>query len=311
MKQHEWSGCFNFRQTAEFLQETFANANDIEVLLTTIDKAIRERPEAGAEARSLASRLANDDKPALVQAIREWFTEIRERHEDESYELLAKEIIRPDDCVITFNYDVSLDRQLMLAGVWEIGDGYGFPIEGLPTGTSVKLLKLHGSANWLAGIFAGMGLGSFAVGSGGAFGERPLIPDSELRFLGYEHSIDPRFPRGGATAIPPMILPSGCKQFYFETSFGREGESFWDSLWNEAEEALQRSDRVAICGYGLLPVDERACRLLLEGQLSASVEVCCGDDTARVVQKLRDCGRNARSAEHVLFQDWVASVVAK
>ena len=48
----------------------------------------------------------------------------------------------PGDTVITFNYDVSLDSKLRQSGKWAIGDGYGFRVEGLPTGSTVRLLKM-------------------------------------------------------------------------------------------------------------------------------------------------------------------------
>jgi hypothetical protein len=291
MRRHADSGCFSFRGAAESLEGSFGNTDDIEELLTRIDELI-DCSEPTADQRRARGQMANHDKPALVEAIREWFTEIRQQPA-ESYRLFAQEIVHPGDVIITFNYDVSLDRELKLADRWQIGDGYGFRMDGLPDGSQVKLLKLHGSVNWLAPVPLAEG--------------RPLLDCTELKFLGYPGQSDPLFPKDGMAAIPPMILPARCKKFYFDTSLGQKWKEFWDSRWHCAELALNRSGRVVICGYSLPPIDERACQLLLGTASSAHIEVCCGNDTERIVGQLRGSGRNALSARQRLFQDWVDS----
>ena len=97
--------------------------------------------------------------------------------------------------------------------------------------------------------------------------------------------------------------------FYFDTNLGREWEPFWDSIWRKASEVLVRSDRIAICGYGMPEIDERGRELLLKGSLTAAIEVCCGSDTDRGVQQLRGHGRQANAASEVFFEHWVASNV--
>jgi hypothetical protein len=265
--------------------------DNIERVLTRIDEitgAINK--EASGELLRIKGQLVNHDRPALVQAIREWFSELR-KQPAEAYELFAERVVQPGDCVISFNYDVSLEKQLKLAGLWEVGDGYHFPIEGLAAGSSVKLLKLHGSANWLDEI---------------SFETRPLIGGAELEFLGYV-KVDPEFPGSRSAAIPPLILPTACKRFYHETSFGRKREDFWNQLWAHATLCLNDSERVVLCGYSLPPIDDRACRLLLEGEYPGAVEVCCGDDTAHIVRQLGESGHRAQPAGQTLFQDWVKS----
>jgi hypothetical protein len=54
---------------------------------------------------------------------------------------------------------------------------------------------------------------------------------------------------------------------------------------------VRTSERIVICGYGMYPVDRRGCNLLLKGDLAGEVEVCCGGESARIVQQLRDHGR--------------------
>ena len=68
----------------------------------------------------------------------------------------------PNDAFITFNWDTLLDRALLDTGGWSPNDGYGLnfasvldgtwkkAVEGTPSfSTNWKLLKLHGSTNWL------------------------------------------------------------------------------------------------------------------------------------------------------------------
>ena len=292
MQRHADSGFYSFRCAAESLARRFGNTEDVEELLTKVDELIFDCPEPTAEQRRARGQVGNHDKPALIEAIREWFTEIRQQPA-ESYRLFARCIVQPGDVIISFNYDVSLDRELKLADKWQVGDGYGFPIDGLPDGSRVKLLKLHGSANWLARVPLQE--------------SRPLLCRSELSFLGYPSEVDPLFPECGVPAVPPMILPGRCKRFYFDTSLGSKWKGFWDRRWRSAELALNESERVVICGYSLPPIDERACQLLLGTTSSARIEVCCGDDTERIAERFRDCSRDAFPAPQGLFQDWVDS----
>lgn len=292
MKKPRTQVYFDYPSNAEYLEQRFGN--DIEALMKGIQKAVRRHEPDFA-------MMANFYKPSVEQAIREWFQEIHQRDQGHAYEAFASEIVRPGDCVVTFNYDIALDSQLRRAGKWAVGDGYGFSIEGLSRDSSMKLLKLHGSINWLAALFSPL------AGSGGVFGSRPVISDGDLLALGYENVIDPRYPRNGAAGIPPMILPTSRKQFFFDTNLGREWEPFWNRLWKAARKAVGTSDRVVIRGYGLYPVDRRGCNLLLKGKLPGEVEVCCGDDTDRIVEQLRANGRTASGAKQRFFEPWVFS----
>jgi hypothetical protein len=68
----------------------------------------------------------------------------------------------PNDTFVTFNWDTILDRALVDQGGWSPNDGYGISftatidgvwkdcVESVPAfATNWKLLKLHGSTNWL------------------------------------------------------------------------------------------------------------------------------------------------------------------
>jgi len=288
MDGHEDIGPFSFRQTAIFLRDHFQETEDIENLITAIEEMIARHPVIGQRPNEVV-HLCNCHKPTLIAAIRMWFEEIRVC-EAIDYERFARDIVAPGDCVLTFNYDVSLEPHMKNHGKWRLGDGYGFSMEGFENQSPVKVLKLHGSVNW-----------RFPVGWNG----RPWIDSSEIAFLGYPGCADSLYSGPIADTQRTMILPARCKQFYSQTSLGPLHKEFWDSLWFQAARGLQRSDDVLICGYSLPEFDQRACDLLINENYLASIEVCCGGDTQRVVERLRSSGRDAHAAEERHFDHWL------
>ena len=289
MDGHEDVGTFSFRQTAQFLRGLFNETEDIEILITAIEEMIASHQSLRPRPNEVVL-LCNCHKPALIEAIRSWFAEIR-LHGAGDYARFAQHVVEPGDYVLTFNNDVSLEAQLKKFGKWRLGDGYGFRKEGFEDQSPVRMLKLHGSVNW-----------RFPAGSD----DCPLIDSSEIEFLGYPGQTDPFFASpifdsgGGA-----MILPGRCKQFYSQTSLGLRHKKLWDCLWLQAAEALRNSDEVLICGYSIPEFDARAHDLLLNENYSASIEVCCGNDTQRIVEQLRTAGRNAHPANGTHFDAWL------
>ncbi len=64
-----------------------------------------------------------------------------------------------DDVIITFNWDTLIDKSLRNNTDWTVKDGYSLSpekvycdrwVEGVASGTKNKLLKLHGSTNWIS-----------------------------------------------------------------------------------------------------------------------------------------------------------------
>ena len=173
----------------------------------------------------------------------------------------------------------------------------------------MRLLKLHGSINWFATLFGGRT--GFFVAPDGAFSDRQAFCDDDLTALGYSGVMDPLFPRAGSAVIPPLILPTNRKKFYFATNLGPEWVRFWDRLWRQARKAIRESERIVICGYGMQPIDKRGCNLLLRGRLDGNIEVCSGSQSARIVKELRTHGRNARAAKESYFENWVAAQTSR
>src|SRR5216684_1309778 len=193
----------NYPPAAEFLEDFFGPIENIEDLATAIQDLIAKYENGTPEQRTKRALVANQ-YGVLKNAVRAWFAEIQQEAALTSlaYRGFARNIVAPGDCIITFNYDVSLDRELRLAGKFEAGNGYGFPVEGLPGESPTKILKLHGSTSWLALLFGGMTSG-YSYFQPGHTLSRPVIPKNELSFLGYADAIDLAFARGGA-ALPKM-----------------------------------------------------------------------------------------------------------
>jgi hypothetical protein len=293
--------------TAEFLEECFGARGNIEDLITAIECLI-EAYENGTREQRLQRSLVANKYSVLKNAVRAWFKEIQlgSALNSSTYGRFAQNVVAPGDCVITFNYDVSLDRDLRAAGKFDAGNGYGFRIEGLPSDSKTRLLKLHGSVNWLALLFSGSTSGVSQFQFGHTLGSRPVIGRDELSFLGYSSATDISF-RSDSAGMPVMIFPGRSKQFFFDANTGREYGGFWDDLWSQAQDALSTASRLVICGYSLPTADERACQLLLNAlPKHADVVVVSGNDTGGIVNRFKSAGYvRTKPGKKVFFGDWI------
>jgi hypothetical protein len=285
-----WAECI------EKLHELYGGLANFEQILTDLMECPPGSP---------ASELNKSERPYFVQSVRvcipEFFDDVR-RSSAPLYERLAREKIQDDDVVITFNYDIALERELKRAALWEIGNGYGFGlgIDGLPP-SRVTVLKLHGSTNWLLVPFDGM-TGVFQF-NGPPLGERPRIRGShEFEYLGYPSGVsDPLWPASASfPGMPAYILPVLNKNF-------KELEQFWDSLWDQAVTAVQSSERLVVIGYSMPEADERARKLILnEASREAQVSVCCGGSSDTICEQFRSLGfQHVESKGSARFQDFL------
>lgn len=165
--------------------------------------------------------------------------------------------------VVTFNYDVLVERMLTALGlVTEWADVYRVPLvsrqlgasAGLnfgvmnPPGPTLELLKLHGSTNW--------GYGGFNA------------PSSEVMCLlqsGQRWSRDSKAnesPRsmGMFDDLRPMIVPpTGTKNVFYSNAGLR-------AQWRHAATSLARASSVTIIGYSF-PATDLATRQFFSGSL--------------------------------------------
>ena len=298
MSKHE-----RYHDTADSIRETFGDSPNIEDVITELDSVIKsleglEKLEDRVQ-RSTAANL----RAKLGEVLPQWFTGIH-TNPAPAYQQFADKIVQPGDVVITFNYDDSLERELKRVGKWDVSQGYGFQIGKSQQPSPVLMLKLHGSINWLVSIFGGIRSGSFAIGDNRSLGESPCIATDYLKYLGCA-DMPGTFPGGGG--FPSLILPGRTKEFYYQTSFGLEHQEFFSWLWAQAAAALERADKVVLCGYSLLPVDERARDLLLKApRKGSSIVVVSGRDGTRIAQAFRDAGfQNAECYDSGYFETWV------
>jgi hypothetical protein len=256
------------------LFDLYGSLDNLEQILSELDEC-----PAGSRVASLTPAQRGLFDVHVRLGISEVFRSLR-RKPAPFYVRLAREKARPGDVVITFNYDVACERELKRAGLWEISDGYGFHLEGIPVPPSqVSILKLHGSVNWLEVAFGGR-RGLFQ-GSLNAFGSRPAIPAGEFEFFGYSsESRDPEAPLERFGALPAIITPTLKKRFYEQTPAGRELEPFWENLWAQARHALEASEKIVMIGYSMAAADEKARSLLLSSpNRHVNLEVFCGGRT--------------------------------
>jgi hypothetical protein len=249
---------------------------------------------------------------SLRVAIPEFFNSVRERPliGPDLYRLLARNKVRHGDAILTFNYDLAVERALKAEGLWEIGDGYGFsPGIGLIPTSKVKVLKLHGSTNWLAMLFDG-NMGFSQVSS--VYGLEPkLFRESDFSYLGYSNEVrDPRCKGVSRTGgEPTLILPTLHKNFFQQTTLGREWERFWNDIWGQAADALHSSEKIVIIGYSMPTADERARELLLEqSNPDAEILVFSGSGTNSIREAFRKKGcQNVKSYGHGRFEDFLSN----
>lgn len=239
----------------------------------------------------------------LKKAMREFFNCLSQ-NDACLYRLFALNHVQPGDLIITFNYDVSLERELKQANKWEIGDGYGFEI--FPTQTphsSVKVLKLHGSSNWQDLLSDKTGYGKAASS---VLLHRPVIEESDLGFLGYEIK-DPEFQLDLSYFAPTVLMPVLHKKFFTTTTWGHEREDFWNDLWNQAALALDASNEIVICGYSLPKADERARDLMFRHiNRKAPLTICCRGASETIRNGFQHHGFQHLKNTGSSFREWLS-----
>lgn len=221
------------------------------------------------------------------------------------------QVLSPDDVIITFNWDTLMDRALQAETGWSVDQGYCFsprqvfrngwnpPSPGFPR--APKLLKLHGSSNWITSYSAvhtgdfsltqscnpdtvwvvedaslpyDCYAGRFMPGYGRlSFGYYPPnIPDDRGRSApaGYAFmQVRPKHPlmpegssgSGGLDSMPLIIPPVRSKRYDL---YG----SLFTGLWAQAQAALTAADTILIIGYSFPQTDLKSIELFEQSSLS-------------------------------------------
>ena len=206
--------------------------------------------------------------------------------------------------VVTFNYDVLIERVLTSLGlVGEWADVYRVPLvsrqlgasAGLsygvmnPPGSTLELLKLHGSTNW---------------GYGGI-----NAPSSEVMCLlqsglGWSHvsntNESPRS-KGMFDDLQPMIVPpTGTKNAFYSNAGLR-------AQWRNAATALARASAVTIIGYSF-PATDLPTRQFFSGSLP-DVPITVVDRSPRAADTVEKIATSHKSLSRFVGDNAVADYV--
>lgn len=148
--------------------------------------------------------------------------------------------LKPKDVVITFNWDLSLERAL--DEYTDIGWDYSFS----PKGKEIALLKAHGSIDWYQ---------TEDIYKVPKDDKEPLDPD-----VGYISLIkwwEPRRVGRSREIAPYIIAPTYFKRFQAEEI---------RNIWNNMYLALSQAKKITILGYSLPPQDLQA-RIILRSAI--------------------------------------------
>jgi len=260
----------------------------------------------------------------------------------------------PEDTFITFNWDTLIDKALAASGTWTPNDGYGMGFSAFFDGkwkekvdspmmpaSRWKLLKLHGSTNWLV-PYTGIRPETLKI--------RCIITESDKVFLFWQASLPYETHNGcwhggyGLTCYGyyPPYLPVNC----FSTTaispeenhvfmFGHKGmfapsdeslargipslpllitpvpqkrydayTNVMGNLWHLAEKAFEETDKIVAIGYSFPPTDTRTLSLLRNTLLRRKnqVELTIVDPFADAISK-KIGHEYIQSAESVSLQN--------
>lgn len=289
-------GLIHYLRTEKGIEDTDAYLSagvDIEQIHSEIAARLASvEKEAGGIDRIVLSRPFNQ----LIFLFATTLNEIANGPVSQSHIDLAASL-RPDDVVVTFNWDTLMDRAMMEVAGWSLDDGYGVkPHSVFRDGwndpenytSSSKLIKLHGSVNWLTAhpiyegdelVFthglpaeslfvydyatqpypthAGRYSGGYAPLTYGYY--PPNLTDVPGRSAPEGYMIVkaqaqmPWMPEGeaGKDGLPsmPLIIPPVKDKSY--QIFG----TLFETLWQQASAALQACDEILVIGYSFPRTD--------------------------------------------------------
>jgi hypothetical protein len=296
------------------VRETFGSLGNFEAILGQLEEYghLRVKPDGPTTYRQDHKDIIHDcmerfrrtvnsdpDTPAegfypqylrsdLISAFREYFYDIEEKQKRRhAYDDFADRKAGRDCSVITFNYDVALERSLARAGKWDVGDGYGYEFLTCRPVSALSVLKLHGSVNWFKSPISEV--------------PPPVMFLRDLALLGCDEPKDPRVAGNGMGVdnSGAFILPDQKKKFYWA--------AFWEPLWKSASERLRVADEVFIHGYSMPAADARAKQLLFGSiDKSAKISVHCRSTSNRIAEDFCKHGFTAvTSFPDIGFEDWV------
>lgn len=204
---------------------------DFEVVMTSLDMDLRrQQTDAG---RQKLQRLVDKVRNFLKKRLSLSGVSVAAKS---AAVALCRELFRPGDSIVTFNYDCLLENTLYKLDMWTPCGGYGAApglnprveysstLPANPNGITV--LKLHGSLNFAHPL---------SIPGGGDTGLQVIV-DEELFPGSHAHL-------GNQPLSPPVTLPTYMKPF---------GETrTMVHLWHEAAERVAEADVLSVVGYSM------------------------------------------------------------
>jgi hypothetical protein len=210
--------------------------------------------------------------------------------------------ISKEDSILTFNYDLVLERAFWKLGRWTPNEGYigvsDFDVpedKGKLNQSSIRLLKLHGSLNWLP--------------------PKILPPKENLRitldnlecwgffFENMEEMLKrrPKSPSGAATKEISKGYAGGIFRYWVLPSYVKR---FDRDIWKEASKIFQGTTHLIVIGYSF-PKEDCHTKSLFESSLSKKREITVIDPNWEAIKfKLSDLGFN-RVKGITCLEEWL------
>jgi hypothetical protein len=280
----------------------FRSGIDIEDFHSSIEADITKEKLKGNTNQSDFNQMAYNELVYLFSSV---INEIQNGPISKPH-LKLVENIEAEDVIVTFNWDTLIERALSETGDWNCDSGYGFNPKSIYRNkwetsilkqppSSIQVLKLHGSTNWLTvhpSLMNGFTTlnkhvkpddvyiyeyteepyschrGRFMDGyERMSYGYYPVNLDMVARMSdGQEMAlIDQPKPhveegtasRGGVPSIPLIIPPEKDKN---NDNYG----SLFDSLWEKTSESITDADEIIIIGYSFPKTDIKSTNLFLD-----------------------------------------------
>lgn len=200
--------------------------------------------------------------------------------------------INKEDSLLTFNYDLALERALWEEARWTPNEGYvgvsdfEFPEDKARLNQSpIRLLKLHGSLNWLP---------------------PQILPKENLRitldnlecwgffFENMQNILkrQPKSPSGAATKELSLGYAGGIDRYWFLPSYVKpfDSKSELQDIWKEGSKIFKGTTHLIVIGYSF-PKEDRNTKSLFELSLSKKCEITVIDPHWEAIKlKLNDLG---------------------
>lgn len=208
-----------------------------------------------------------------------------------------EEQLRANDHLITFNYDVLIERTLLEEQKWSLGGGYvgveqlksGYNESALKSATgcsAYKILKLHGSITWVQEGPREIDINNPPVITLHKWDSSPFFP-SLGRILN-------RRPEG---ARPTWLPPSYVKTF--------SNAPFLINIWREAQRILTQARRLVLLGYSFPEVDSQSQLLLASLPDGCSILIVDPDADAIKMRMDKLFQFPDISVKNMRFEEWV------